>query len=98
MEMLRRELAGEDPSPALKLVVEAVVFAWAEHWMHSTIAAAREQSSSPMELRRQNAAQRRFLTALKTYVQIATLEGYLDARARAAGVVAAAAIGEDTHE
>jgi hypothetical protein len=83
LSMMRRELAGDRPSPALKLVVEALLFAWQEFWMHNTIAAAREQTSSPMELRRQGAAQRRFLAALRTYVQISTLESYLGARAAA---------------
>jgi hypothetical protein len=98
MDRLYRDLAGPDPSPALKLVVRMVQFAWSEHWMHSTIAAAREQSSSPMELRRQNAAQRRFVTAIKTYVQVSAFEGYLGARAAAARLTAAAAIEEDTNE
>jgi hypothetical protein len=92
LELLRRDLAGPGPSPALKLVVEVVVFAWLEHWALSTVAAARLQSSSPMELRRQNAAQRRYLTAIKTYLQVSAFEGYLGARAAAARLVAAAAL------
>jgi hypothetical protein len=57
--------------------------------MHSTIAAAMEQQTTPLQLRRQDAALRRFLSSLRTYVQISTLEGHLGARARAAGLVAA---------
>jgi hypothetical protein len=76
MDLFLHELAGRDPSPAMRLVSEAVVFAWAEHWTHSTLAARLGiQQMTPMQVKRQQAALRCFMASLKTYAQIARLEG-----------------------
>jgi hypothetical protein len=73
--LLIRELAGERPSPALRLVSEATAFAWCEHWTLSAVAAHNDIGrSTPMSWRRQQAALRRFMTTLRTYHQIERLE------------------------
>jgi hypothetical protein len=43
--------------------------------VHATVAASDEQKTTPMQLKRQQAAHRRFLTSLKTYSQIGAFEG-----------------------
>jgi hypothetical protein len=75
MRAMLEQLTGPRPSPVLKLVAEAVVFAWAEHWMLSISAGKYIASSTPMQVRRQAAAHKRFMSSLKTYTQIAALEG-----------------------
>jgi hypothetical protein len=74
--LLLRELVGEAPSTALRLVAETVVYSWTEYWTVSAGIAHRDSMwNSPMALRRQGAALRRFLQALKACRQVALLEG-----------------------
>jgi hypothetical protein len=75
MGLLLSELAGAQPTPSIRLVSEAVVFCWAEWWMHATIAAKDIRGTTPMQIRRQQAAHRRFLASVKVYAQISRLEG-----------------------
>jgi hypothetical protein len=80
MRMLYAELVGDHASPAIRLVTKAVVFAWLEHWILSLSASTRVQQTSDMHLRRQNAAHRRFIRAVKTYSQIAALDRFVSVK------------------
>jgi hypothetical protein len=64
--------AEAPPSAAVDLVVEAVVFAWAEYW--AAAAMANGSGGGDGWQKRENAAQRRYLTALQRFAQIARLE------------------------
>lgn len=73
LRLLAAELAGDNPSPARRLCVEAVAFAWGEHWWISTLVAA-NQHSTPAWLRRQSGAHRRLMSSLKTLAQLTAAE------------------------
>jgi hypothetical protein len=64
--LLMRELAGEAPSPALRLVAKCAVYCWTEYWTICACIAHKDTIlSTPAMTRRQAAAQQRFLQALK---------------------------------
>jgi hypothetical protein len=72
--MIYDDLVNVTSSPASRLCAEAVVFAWAEHWLFSAQATYHGASQqTAIEIKRQTAALRRLMMALKTYSQIARL-------------------------
>jgi hypothetical protein len=73
LAVMARQLAGANPSIARLLAVEAVLFAYLEHWQVSLQAAA---APSAEMSRTQNAAQARYFRALKTFTAIAAVEGW----------------------
>jgi hypothetical protein len=77
LELIAADLAGEGASLALQLCAEVVAFSWLEYWTLSAAIArgGRLAKTTPIEIRRQNAAHRRFLASLRTFTQIASLEG-----------------------
>ncbi len=79
-ELLFSELTGSNPSPAVRLATQAVIFAWVEHWITSCGVAIRNLQTSDIRLRRQNGAQQRFIRALKTYSQIAALDRFVSGK------------------
>jgi hypothetical protein len=83
MDLLVAELVGESTSPAVRLVSEAAAFCWCEWWSLSALVAAHPERVTPMQLRRQHLAHRRFMSSLRHYVQISALENYVGARAAA---------------
>jgi hypothetical protein len=69
------ELAGENPSPICKVVVEAAVIDWVVWWRVSALIEANPNLQlSGAWLRRQNAAHRRLMSSLKTLAQIEAAE------------------------
>ena len=70
---LRVELGGPDPSPALRLAVEAVAMAWADKWILELAAASAPLGTSPGLDRRRGWSQRRFLQALTAVERIRRL-------------------------
>jgi hypothetical protein len=75
LRMLITELSGDAPSPVRKLCVEAVAYAWCDHWNVSTLVAANPHHAlAPEWVRRQQAAHRRLMTSLRTLAQIAAVE------------------------
>jgi hypothetical protein len=75
MALIAGELAGENPSPARRLVSEVAGFAYAEFWLVSLgVAHAGIDRELPLYNKRRTAAQKRFLQAVKTVSQIAALE------------------------
>jgi hypothetical protein len=75
IDLVASDLAGEGASPALRLCAQVVAFSWAEYWVLSIVSANNLANTHPMQLKRQDAAQRRFLAALRAYSRIASLEG-----------------------
>jgi len=73
LQALRLELGGNDPSPALRIVVEAAVLCWAHHWLTELAAAGRPLTVSQELDRHRTWAQRRFLSALTTVERIRRL-------------------------
>jgi hypothetical protein len=71
------ELAGPDPGPGRRLCIEAVLFAWLDHWHVSTLMAVKGNQRltvDPHWVRRQQGAHRRLMASLKTLAQITALE------------------------
>jgi hypothetical protein len=64
LKSLRAELAGPDPSPALRLAVDAAALCWADRWVLELAAATKPLEVSPALDRRRGWSQRRFLQAL----------------------------------
>ena len=73
LKALCAELAGTDPSPALKLAVEAAALCWADWWVIELAAAANPLGASPALDRRRGWSQRRFSQALTTVERIRRL-------------------------
>jgi hypothetical protein len=78
LEALRVELAGPDPSPLERLVVERILAGWLQvHYADWSYAQARGPQAAPVVLRemqrRQESAQRRYLAALKQLALIRRL-------------------------
>jgi len=73
LRALRAELAGPDPSPALRLAVEAAALCWADRWFLELAAATKPLETSPALDRRRSWSQRRFLQALTTVERIRRL-------------------------
>jgi len=73
LKALRAELAGPDPSPALRLAAEAAALAWADRWVIELAAAANPLGSSPALDRRRTWSQRRFSQALQTVEKVRRL-------------------------
>jgi hypothetical protein len=78
LEALRLELAGPDPSPLERLVVERILAGWLQvHYADSSYAQARGPQAAPAVLRemqrRQESAQRRYLAAVKQLALIRRL-------------------------
>lgn len=73
LEALRAELAGPDPSPALRLAVEAAALCWADRWVVELAAASDPLGTSPALDRRRGWSQRRFSQALTTVERIRRL-------------------------
>jgi hypothetical protein len=72
---IARQLSGTNPTVARLLAVEAVLFAYLEHWEVSLEAAAAKCTNSEL-IPRQNAAQTRYLRALKALTASAAVEGW----------------------
>jgi hypothetical protein len=69
------ELAGENPSPIRKVVVETAVFDWVVFWHVSTLIEANHSlQMSRAWLRRQNDAHRRLMRSLRELAQIEAAE------------------------
>ena len=77
LELIAADLAGEGASLALQLCAEVVAFGWLEYWTMSAAIAkgGKVAMTTTMDLRRQDAAHRRFLASLRTFARIASLEG-----------------------
>jgi len=73
LRALRADLGGSDPSPALRLAVEAAALCWADHWILELVAAREPLGTSPALDRRRGWAQRRFLQALTTVERVRRL-------------------------
>ena len=73
LRALRAELGGLDPSPALKLAVEAAALCWADRWVIELVAAANPLGASPALDRRRGWSQRRFSQALQTVEKVRRL-------------------------
>jgi hypothetical protein len=73
LKALRAELAGLDPSPALRLAVEAAALCWADRWVIELHAAQNPLGASPALDRRRGWSQRRFSQALMTVERIRRL-------------------------
>jgi hypothetical protein len=74
IKLLSAELEGAGPvSVARRLCIEAVVFAWLEHWCVAACTGG-GNNASPAQQRRQNGAARRFLSSVKVLAQITALE------------------------
>jgi hypothetical protein len=77
MEELRAELAGPEPSPLEKLLVERIVLCWAQSYAADVSATEQTRGGSPdssLALKRQTAAQNRYLSAIR---QLATVRRLL---------------------
>jgi len=73
---LLHSLAGDNPSPAIRLAAESACFAYLEYWLTNCAAAMARSKDKPVypELnRRQAFTQRRFLRALETVEAIRAL-------------------------
>ena len=69
-------LAGDNPSPALRLAAEAATYAYLELWLSNNSAAMMWTDGKPIHPamdRRQTFTQRRFLRALETVEEIRAL-------------------------
>jgi hypothetical protein len=76
LRLIVSDLVGKSRSPVKRMLAESVAFAWCEYWIVSLLPAVHDpMKTSPIYLRRQNAAQRRFMSALKTFAQVTALEG-----------------------
>ena len=76
LELIAADLAGEGASLALQLCADVVAYSWIEYWtMSAAIARGGMATTTTMDLRRQDAAHRRFLASLRTFQRIASLEG-----------------------
>jgi len=77
LELIAADLAGEGASLALQLCAEVVAYSWIEYWTMSAAIAkgGKVAMTTTMDLRRQDAAHRRFLSSLRTFARIASLEG-----------------------
>jgi hypothetical protein len=75
-EQLRAELAGPEPSPLERLLVERIVSCWLQT-SYADAAYAQLKEASPAQhvaaLRRQNAAQQRFVLAVKSLATVRKL-------------------------
>jgi hypothetical protein len=76
LELLRQELAGPDPTPLERLLVERVVASWL--WVHYLEVIAAQALGSPLKWhelyqRRIDHAHRRFLSAIRTLAQVRKL-------------------------
>jgi hypothetical protein len=75
MAELREELAGPAPTPVEKMLVDRVVLGWAEVHL-ADLDALQGDKAGPRAahaLKRQNAAQKRYLAALKQLTQVRKL-------------------------
>lgn len=68
------ELAGPGASLSMKLLAAVVAFSAQEYWVLTAAGAKRLSQASPAELRRQAAAQKRYLASLRTFAAIKKLE------------------------
>jgi hypothetical protein len=68
------DLAGAAPGPATRLAAAQAAFHTAEAWLIGTLNARSLVGTSPAQLRREHAALRRSLTALRAYAAIRKLE------------------------
>jgi hypothetical protein len=69
------QLAGKSRSPVRRLLAETVAFTWVEFWSLAMFPSLKNPcTQSPLQIKRQAAAQRRFLSALKTFAQVSALE------------------------
>ena len=76
LELIAADLAGEGASLALQLCADVVAYSWIEYWtMSAAIARGGMATTTTMDLRRQDAAHRRFMSSLRTFQRIASLEG-----------------------
>jgi hypothetical protein len=76
LRLIVSELVGKSRSPVRRMLAESIAFAWCEYWIVSLLPAVHDPiKTSPIHLKRQNAAQRRFTSALKTFSQVAAIEG-----------------------
>ena len=73
LRALRAELAGPDPSPALRLAVEAAAICWADRWVLELRAAQHPLGTSAALDRRRTWSQRRFSQALQTVEKVRRL-------------------------
>jgi hypothetical protein len=73
LRLLRAELAGPDPTPALRLAVEAAAYRWLDHWSLEISVATRPGTACPALDRRRNWAHRRYLQALAAVERIRRL-------------------------
>lgn len=92
MQLVSADLAGPNPSPALRLCAEVASFAWAETWLLAIVVGATATGGTEQSLqasKRLQGAQRRLLAALRTHAQIRALEGERPRRERPKGVDAA---------
>jgi hypothetical protein len=75
-EQMRAELAGPDPPPTERLLVERVVACWLQA-QYADAAYAQLKGNNPgqhtLALRRQNSAQQRYLHAIRTLVTVQKL-------------------------
>jgi hypothetical protein len=76
MNLMARELAGENPSPARQLCAQVIAFASYEHWSVTMQSASSRFLSDldPRAGRRRNGAHKRLMTALRTFAQIEQAE------------------------
>lgn len=78
MKFMRAELLGPNPTPVERLLVEAVLTAWL-HYYHLEVAFGFGSELSPEQgayyQRRLSAAQKRYLTAIKTLASVRKLAG-----------------------
>jgi hypothetical protein len=73
LRLLRAELAGSNPPPALRLAVEAAAYRWLDHWIIEMQAASSPGTASAALDRRRNWAHRRYLQALAAVERIRRL-------------------------
>lgn len=88
LEELRAELAGPNPSPLERLLVERIVACWLQlHYADALFAQASPQATSAVRqelMRRQESAQRRYLAGIK---QLALVRKLLAPRPSALDIV-----------
>ncbi len=75
MRLTAAQLAGDNPSTAVRMCAAAAVFAWADHWiLNMQAGGAGVRKDDPASTRRRNAALKRYMTTLKTLAQIQKAE------------------------